>query len=59
MIRKCCQCGRLVSLSFGATHAGDFIKACNGQLSRYEIREFCGYCVLQVIINEIIIENDN
>lgn len=46
----CCECGGPIYESMGTTLAGDFVKAVNGEIPRYKIRQGCPRCANRWII---------
>ncbi len=44
--RRCYVCDTKIRACFGYTHAGDFVRAMEGEQTR--VRELCGRCVLGV-----------
>ena len=50
MIRRCANpdCGREITLCFGAVKAGDWLRAQAGEIEWHDVRELCGLCVEKV-----------
>jgi hypothetical protein len=49
-VRKCAICEASIKECFGSVNAGDFVKACEGELPWTSVRELCPKCTFKKIV---------